>query len=126
MQHKREEAIVTWHRDEAREHLTLSSRPMQSPEFPGDHVTAEQVKTVLSTMSDPLSGTGSFILGDIKFMVVGNPEENEVRGKCAGGGCCVVKTVQTLVVGVWAEPLSHGVCNKVVEALAEYLVGVSY
>ena len=54
---------------------------MQSPQFPGDHVTAEQVKTILSTLSDPLSGTGSFILGDIKFMVVGNPEENEVRGK---------------------------------------------
>lgn len=99
---------------------------MQSPAFPGDQVTADQVNVILSTMADPLSGTGSFMLGDVKFLVVGNPEDNQLRGKCAGGGCCIAKTVQTLVVGIWAEPLSHGVCNKVVEALAEYLVGVSY
>ena len=99
---------------------------MQSPDFPGDGVTAEQVNTILSTLADPLSGTGSFLLGDIKFMVVGNPEDTQLRGKCAGGGCCLAKTGQTLVVGVWAEPLSHGVCNKVVGALQEYLLSVSY
>lgn len=78
---------------------------------------------------DILNGNnpGAFVIGDVKYMVLGSEDpENKLRGKCKGGGCSISKTATALVIGIWAEPIPPATCNKIVEALAEYLVGVSY
>jgi hypothetical protein len=49
-----------------------------------------------------------------------------LAGKCTGGGCAISKTNKTLVVGIWHEPVVASACNKIVETLAEYLIGVDY
>jgi hypothetical protein len=70
---------------------------------------------------------GSFTIGDVRFMVIGSDEPTtKLRGKSKGGGCSVSKTGQALVVGIWMEPVPVASCNKVVEHLAEYLLGVNY
>eukprot|EP00199_Chlamydomonas_sp_CCMP681_P005220 CAMPEP_0119101372 /NCGR_PEP_ID=MMETSP1180-20130426/445_1 /TAXON_ID=3052 ORGANISM="Chlamydomonas cf sp, Strain CCMP681" /NCGR_SAMPLE_ID=MMETSP1180 /ASSEMBLY_ACC=CAM_ASM_000741 /LENGTH=131 /DNA_ID=CAMNT_0007085487 /DNA_START=29 /DNA_END=424 /DNA_ORIENTATION=+ len=70
---------------------------------------------------------GSFTIGGLKYMALGSEDpETKMRGKCAGGGCSISKTGKTLVIGIWATPVLASACNKVVEALAEYLVSVDY
>lgn len=98
----------------------------QSPAFPS--VTEEQAAVVMKTFSGTFPEGGSFLLGDVKFMLVGSDDaETKLRGKCAGGGCSISKTTKALVVGIWAENRCQASkCNQVVETLGEYLVSVSF
>ncbi|KAJ9508963.1 hypothetical protein QJQ45_028306 [Haematococcus lacustris] len=91
------------------------------PEISPTQVAA--MKTILGGGENP----GSFLIGDVKYFVVGSDDpESKLRGKCQSGGCSVCKTTQCLVVGIWAEPVVASACNKVTEALAEYLISVDY
>ena len=57
---------------------------------------------------------GSFTVGGVKYMVLGSEDpSSKLRGKCRGGGCTICKTNQTLVVGIWAEPVTPATCDKV-------------
>jgi profilin len=95
----------------------------QSEAFPA--MTPEEVAGIMSVLGG--TNPGSFTIGGVKYMVLMSEEPDaKLRGKCKGGGCAISKTAQTLVVGVWAEPVPASSCNKVVEALAEYLLGVDY
>lgn len=95
----------------------------KSAAFPD--LTVEQVQGILTILGG--NNTGSFTMGDVKYMVCMSEEpETKLRGKCKGGGCSVSKTGQTLVIGIWAEPIPAASCNRVVEALAEYLFSVNY
>ena len=70
---------------------------------------------------------GSFQVGDLRFMVLMSEDPStKLRGKCKGGGCAISKTGQVLVVGIYMEPVTPPACNKVVETLAEYLIGTGY
>ncbi|KAJ9510451.1 hypothetical protein QJQ45_015899 [Haematococcus lacustris] len=91
------------------------------PEISPTQVAA--IKSILGGGENP----GSFLIGDVKYFAVGSEDpESKLRGKCQGGGCSVCKTTQCLVVGIWAEPVVASACNKVTEALAEYLISVDY
>jgi len=69
----------------------------------------------------------SFTIGGTKYMVLMSEDpESKLRGKCQGGGCSVNKTVTCLVVGIWKEPVPASACNRVVEALGEYLKDNNY
>ena len=46
--------------------------------------------------------------------------------KGSSEGCCVAKTVQTIVIGVYGEGMQAGSCNIAVEKIAEYLRGTGY
>lgn len=96
-----------------------------SPEFP--EVSSEEIATIKSYLADPSSNKGSFLIGGVKYMSLGSDDpETKIRGKCAGGGCAISLTGQTLVVGIWAVPVTPSACNKIVETLAEYLISVEY
>jgi hypothetical protein len=60
------------------------------------------------------------------MVLMSEEPETKLRGKSRGGGCAVSKTTKALVIGIWAEPVPPATCNKIVEALAEYLVSVDY
>jgi len=97
----------------------------QSPSFP--EITAEESSAIMTMLSTGTSETGSFTIGGVKYFVLMSEDpENKIRGKCQGGGCAINKTGQTLVVGIWAEPIQPSACNRVVEALGEYLLSVNY
>lgn len=42
------------------------------------------------------------------------------------GGVVCVKTKQAVLIGLYDEPIQFGEATKVVEALADYLISVSY
>ena len=64
-----------------------------------------------------------------------NPENNSVYlGRDGGGGACIVRTGQTIVIGVWNKaavmsdglPQTQGNCNELVENMAKFLVTSGY
>ena len=71
-----------------------------------------------------------------KYMFIKhNPENNSVYlAREGGGGACIIKTGQTIVIGVWnkAATMSNGKlqtagdCNEVVEAMGKYLIQSGY
>ena len=69
------------------------------------------------------------------MMIVHNPDKNSVYlAREGGGGACISRTAQTLVIGVWnkvaemsnGKTQNNGDCNEVVEKMAEYLTANSY
>jgi hypothetical protein len=83
----------------------------------------------VAAIKDILAGNnpGSFTIGGVKYMVcMSEDPDTKLRGKSKGGGCAVSKTSKALVIGIWAEPVLASTCNKIVEALAEYLISVDY
>mmetsp|Transcript_10793 Transcript_10793/g.32084 ORF Transcript_10793/g.32084 Transcript_10793/m.32084 type:complete len:134 (+) Transcript_10793:110-511(+) len=97
----------------------------QSPEFPA--LTQAEALAMAGILNDPDSNPGSFTIGGTKYMVLMSEDpESKLRGKCQGGGCSVNKTVTCLVVGIWKEPVPASACNRVVEALGEYLKDNNY
>jgi len=70
----------------------------------------EAVKGIMDGGENP----GSFTVGGVKYMVIMSEDPStKLRGKCKGGGCSICKTNQSLIVGIWAEPVSAAICNKV-------------
>ncbi len=53
-------------------------------------------------------------------------DDTVLRGKSKGGGCTVRRSTTALVIGIWAEPVTPGDCNVIVENLGDYLVGLGY
>ena len=81
---------------------------------------------------------GGIRLGGEKFYMVNfDSEKNVMYLKKQGGGACIAKSKLAFVVGVFAtskkmkfdgkeENQNPGMCNKVVEELAEYLATLNY
>ncbi len=71
-----------------------------------------------------------------KYMFVRHdPSSNTVYlGREGGGGACVVRTKQCIVIGVWnkaaimsdKKPQTQGNCNMQVEAMGAYLTSAGY
>ena len=64
-----------------------------------------------------------------------NPENNSAYlGREGGGGACVIRTAQCVVIGVWnkAGQMSNGklqnagMCNELVENMGKYLATSGY
>ncbi|KAF5828948.1 profilin-3 [Dunaliella salina] len=95
----------------------------QSPSFPG--FSPEEIEAVKGIMDG--KNPGSFTVGGVKYMVIMSEDPStKLRGKCKGGGCSICKTNQALIVGIWQEPVTASICNKIVEALYEYMISVDY
>ncbi len=106
--------------------LAASLDALQPASMPAKCACA-QIEKLKGFLDNPTSNTGSFLIGGVKYMNVYSDEpETKLRGKCHDGGCAISKTNQTLVIGIWAVPVPAAACNKIVEALAEYLVSVDY
>lgn len=95
----------------------------QSPGFPA--VTKAQVESFLGNMDNPnVFGATGITIGDKKFVAVGPNPGIALRGKKGQGGCCVAKTANALVIGIYEEGVQPGDTNNVVENMADYLKGV--
>lgn len=53
-------------------------------------------------------------------------DPRSVYGKAQKGGIVCVKTKQCVIVGIYDENIQPGNATKVVEDLADYLIGVGY
>lgn len=95
-------------------------------------LTAAEAATILAAFEG--SSVSTFTIGGSKYLRV-QGDDTVLRGKflrpqddesVKAGGCTISKTAQTLVIGVWNEPVPAGSCNKVVESMGDYLTNSGY
>ncbi|KAL3623691.1 Profilin-3 [Castilleja foliolosa] len=121
----------------------------QSSTFP--QFTPAEINGILTDFNEPghLAPTGLF-LGGAKYMVIQGEPGAVIRGKKVkdiilhvssvadlggveggrstplsvrgSGGVTIKKTGQSLVFGLYEEPVTPGQCNMIVERLADYLL----
>ncbi len=95
-------------------------------------VTVNEFKSVFEATKGNRKGSEAGIrIANQKYMFIKhNPENNSVYlAREGGGGACVVRTAQTIIIGVWnkAAQMSNGKmqnagdCNELVENMAKYL-----
>ncbi|KAL9263034.1 Profilin-like protein [Drosera capensis] len=93
----------------------------QSDTFP--QLKPEEVSGIMSDFDEPgtLAPTGLY-LGSTKYMVIQGEPGAVIRGKKGAGGVTIKKTNLALIIGIYAEPMTPGQCNMVVERLGDYLI----
>jgi len=89
-------------------------------------VTAAEVKSLLDSYEDPskMSSTGIVLAGQKYFYLSG--DEKVVRGKQGKGGVHLMRTKQTLLIGVYDEPLTPPEAANITESLGDYLSNCGY
>ncbi|KAI8807174.1 profilin [Cladochytrium replicatum] len=92
----------------------------------GFSVNSSEVQTLVAAFTDPSPLRASGLhLGGVKYIALKCDERSIYAKKGADGAVCV-KTNQAVLIGIYKEPVQPGEATKVVEALADYLISVSY
>ena len=100
-------------------------------------VDVDEFKAVLAATSGNRKGSEAGIrIANQKYMFIKhNPENNSAYlAREGGGGACVIRTAQCVIIGVWNKAASMsnkqlqnaGDCNELVEKMAEYLKTSGY
>ncbi|SAM09419.1 hypothetical protein [Absidia glauca] len=92
----------------------------------GFKMSQPEVTELIEGFSDSMKvqGTGFHVNG-VKYLTL-RADDRSIYGKKGSDGVCAVKTTQAVLVGVYKEGIQPGSCTKVVEGLADYLLGVGY
>nr|AGT28477.1 profilin [Pseudodiaptomus annandalei] len=92
----------------------------------GFNLTPDEVKKILDSYNDPsiLASGGINIEGRKYFFLSGT--DDVIRGKQGKGGVHLVKTTQTLLIGIYEEPMAPAQAATITESLGEYLKGFGY
>ncbi|KAJ3109724.1 profilin, required for normal timing of actin polymerization in response to thermal stress [Phlyctochytrium bullatum] len=89
-------------------------------------VAPTEAQALSKAFSDPSGIRASGLhLGGVKYFTL-RADDRSIYGKKDTGGAVCVKTKQAILIGIYAEPTQPGEANKVVESLADYLIGVNY
>ncbi|CAH9053334.1 unnamed protein product [Cuscuta epithymum] len=93
----------------------------QSDKFP--QFKPEEITAIMNDFKEPgsLAPTG-LLLGGSKYMVIQGEAHAVIRGKKGPGGICIKKTGQSILIGIYDEPMTPGQCNMVVEKIGDYLL----
>ena len=84
------------------------------------------VKALLTNYGNQESLASSGIsLGGQKYFYLSGDDE-VIRGKMGKGGVHLVKTNQTLLVGIYDSPMEPAQAATITEKLGDYLKGVGY
>lgn len=93
-----------------------------SPEFP--EITTDEITALVESMAVP--SKTSFEVAGVKYMKL-QGDDKVLRCRKDKGGFIARKTGTALVVGFYTEPqVDARTCNKVVEALGDYLEEAGY
>ncbi|KAF8537858.1 profilin [Trichophaea hybrida] len=93
---------------------------------PGFKVEPAEIKALVEGFKDPskLQANGIFIEGVKNFSL--RCDDRSIYGKKNKEGIVCVKTKQAILVAHYPETVQPGEAAKIVEALADYLIGVGY
>ncbi|KAM0746979.1 profilin [Meredithblackwellia eburnea MCA 4105] len=92
----------------------------------GYDLTADEQSKLVSAFNDPgsVQASGLHAAGQ-KFFAL-KADERSVYGKKGAAGIVTVKTKQAVIVAEYPEGVVPGDATKIVEELADYLIGVGY
>ncbi|GAA6044047.1 hypothetical protein JCM8097_001391 [Rhodosporidiobolus ruineniae] len=92
----------------------------------GYDLSAEEQTAITRSFADPSQAQANGIRAQgQKFMTL-RADDRSVYGKKAADGIILVKTKQAVLVAEYAHPTMPGEATKIVEDLADYLIGVGY
>jgi len=88
--------------------------------------TPEEMKKIADNFSsmETMAQTGITVAGT-KYMYISS-DDKVVRAKKGTGGLHLVKTVQAIIISLYAEPVPAEQCAVVTEKLGDYLISVGY
>ncbi|CAK5276704.1 unnamed protein product [Mycena citricolor] len=93
---------------------------------PGFELSAEEQKAITAAHNNTDSVLASGVrLAGTKYFAT-QADARSIYGKKGGDGCVLVKTKQAILVTEYVLPAQAGEAVKVVEELADYLIGVGY
>ncbi|KAI8915066.1 profilin [Entophlyctis helioformis] len=92
----------------------------------GFSISAAEVTTIAKAFTDA-SGirANGLIAAGAKYIAL-RADDRSIYGKKSGGGIVIVKTKQAILFGLYDDPIQPGEATKIVENLADYLIGVNY
>jgi len=92
----------------------------------GYKLSLEEQKAAANAHKDPgaTQGRGVHLSGQ-KFFTL-SADGRSIYGKKGADGCVLVKTKQAILVAEYKAPIQQPEAVKVVEGLADYLIGVGY
>jgi len=92
----------------------------------GFEISPTEQAALTKGYSDPQSVQASGIkLANEKYFVI-QANERSIYGKKKADGVVTVKTAQAIIVGEYVAPTQPGEATKIVENLADYLIGLGY
>ena len=96
---------------------------------PNLKVSAAEAKALVGYITgdqSPLYVSGIKFAGEKYTFLRAEAGRSLYGRKGSDGGCCIVKTGQTIIIAVYGGGIQPGQCTKVVEGLADYLIGQNY
>ncbi|KDE02766.1 profilin [Microbotryum lychnidis-dioicae p1A1 Lamole] len=92
----------------------------------GYELTSDEQANIVKAFSDPSSAQANGIraAGNKFFTLAAN--DRSIYGKKAADGIILVKTNQAVLVAEYSHPTLPGEATKIVEELADYLIGVGF
>jgi len=92
----------------------------------GYTLSADEQKNIVQSFNNlGVAQTSGVRLSGNKFFTL-QANDRSIYLKKGGDGACLVKTKQAVLVAEYAAPVQAGEATPVVEALADYLIGVGY
>ncbi|KAK4047066.1 profilin, required for normal timing of actin polymerization in response to thermal stress [Microbotryomycetes sp. JL201] len=86
----------------------------------------EEQKAIVKAFDDPSQALASGVrVQGTKFLTL-RADDRSVYGKKGADGIVLVKTKQAVLVAEYAHPTTPGEATKLVEDLADYLIGVGF
>ncbi|CAK5274151.1 unnamed protein product [Mycena citricolor] len=108
-------------------HVSLSLSAFRVRSSPARaQLSAEEQKAITAAHNNTDSVLASGVrLAGTKYFAT-QADARSIYGKKGGDGCVLVKTKQAILVTEYVLPAQAGEAVKVVEELADYLIGVGY
>ncbi|GAA5900430.1 hypothetical protein JCM8208_005359 [Rhodotorula glutinis] len=92
----------------------------------GYNLATEEQNAIVAAFNDPSSAQASGVrAAGTKFLTI-RADDRSVYGKKQADGIVCVKTAQAVLVAEYSHPTVPGEATKIVEDLADYLIGVGY
>ncbi|GAA5944851.1 profilin [Sporobolomyces koalae] len=92
----------------------------------GYNLSTEEQGAVVKAFQDPANAQANGIRATGQKFFCLSANERSVYGKKQADGIILVKTTQAVLVAEYAHPTQPGEATKIVEDLADYLIGVGY
>ncbi|KPV72699.1 uncharacterized protein RHOBADRAFT_17918, partial [Rhodotorula graminis WP1] len=92
----------------------------------GYNLAPDEQNAIVAAFNDPSSAQASGVrAAGTKFLTI-RADDRSVYGKKQADGIVCVKTTQAVLVAEYSHPTVPGEATKIVEDLADYLIGVGY
>ncbi|XP_061999431.1 profilin-1-like [Rosa rugosa] len=93
---------------------TVWAQSSYFPSFDNGEITA-----IVEELDQP--GRIDILIGGKQYTLIEGIDNEVIRGERGSGGVTIKRTREALVIGIYEEPVTHDMCNALVETLGDYI-----